>query len=630
MVVWWLPAGQRLRVVALGSLSLLLAACGADSGAPYVVSAAVSGLQAGKSLLLLNNGADGMLISANGTTAFTKPIASGDSYSVTVESQPSGETCAASPGSSASGSSTVNVTVALTCKPDPYRIGGTVTGLMSNGRVVLQNNHADTATISANGSFVFPSAALSGSQYAVTVLTPPAGETCAVTGGTGTVGAANVTTVAVDCAPLSFKLSVEIFGIATTAGLMLQNNGGDRLAAPASGAYAFSTPVASGSSYAVTVAAQPAGETCFVMGGSGTVTTADVAVNVVCPWNVVYMSAPGANAIYGYYIDETMGTLLPFESGPYASGNAPGFIALSAGAAYVLTGDNTLWVYTIDPVTGALDPVPSSPVPLGAAPYEITVGRAGAGDTAYIPAANIGPPSNTVYGFDIDPSTSAFTAMPGSPYVIGNDPVSVALNPAGTLAYVAASQQIYAYRIDGTTGALTTIPGSPYSAGYAYPPTTGNFVVDPTGRFLYEGSDSVYAFGIDATTGALIPVAGSPFAVLGVGGRVGMRLDPTGRFLYVLTTDLQSVDTWSAEISSYAVDASSGALTPLSGTPIVQYPDSQMPFDLSIDPSGTYLFLQNYAIFRIDGATGALSEDVPWPTFHPGVDTRFIAIGSLH
>jgi hypothetical protein len=621
------PLNGLVLPVALSSL-WLLTSCGSQVGvsASHTVSAAVSGLQAGKSLVLLNNGANSTPVSANGTFAFSNPISNGGSYSVTVATQPAGETCRASPGSGTVNN--VNVTVTVACTANTYTIGGMVGGVFDiGGGVVLQNNHGGTMTISANGAFTFASPVASGATYAVTVLTPPNGESCTVTNGSGTIEGANVTNVSVNCGPLPFRLTVGVLGISNTAGLVLQNNGGDDLPAPGSGVYIFKTLVSKGSPYNVTVSAQPPGHTCFVIGGSGAV-TADTTVTVVCPWHVAYMSAPKSNAIYGYYIDEEMGVLVPFESGPFASGNSPGFIAFSAGFAYVLTGDNTVWVYTVDAITGALSPVPTSPVSLGALPYEITINTAGS--AAYIPAAaNNLPPANTVYGFTVNPSTGAFTPMPGSPFVIGSDPVSVALNPAGTFAYVAATQQIYAYNVDSTTGALTAIAGNPFSAGVASPPTTGSFVVDPTGRFLYEGANSIYAFSIDSATGAPTPITGSPFPIGDNGYQSGMRLDPSGRFLYVLTTELESVNIWHADISTYAIDASTGALTLTSDTPIYQYPGSTMPFGLSIDPSGKYLFATNNASFAIDATTGALSPNFPWPVFYPGVDTSFMAITSL-
>ena len=70
---------------------------------------------------------------------------------------------------------------------DPrYSIGGTISGL--DGTVVLQNNGGNNLSRSANDAFTFSTSLTSGSNYAVTVLTQPTGQTCAVASGQGRLG----------------------------------------------------------------------------------------------------------------------------------------------------------------------------------------------------------------------------------------------------------------------------------------------------------------------------------------------------------------------------------------------------------------------------------------------------------
>lgn len=78
-----------------------------------------------------------------------------------------------------------------------YTVGGTVSGL--TGTLTLQNNGGDDLDVSADGSFAFATALSDGSAYAVTILAQPAGQTCEVTNGSGTISGADVTTVVVDC-----------------------------------------------------------------------------------------------------------------------------------------------------------------------------------------------------------------------------------------------------------------------------------------------------------------------------------------------------------------------------------------------------------------------------------------------
>lgn len=80
-----------------------------------------------------------------------------------------------------------------------YTIAGSLSGLQSGQSVVLQDNGGDSTTVSANGAFTFSNPAASGSSYSVTVAAQPSGQTCAVSGGSGTVASADITAISVTC-----------------------------------------------------------------------------------------------------------------------------------------------------------------------------------------------------------------------------------------------------------------------------------------------------------------------------------------------------------------------------------------------------------------------------------------------
>lgn len=68
--------------------------------------------------------------------------------------------------------------------------------------------------------------------------------------------------------------------------VVLNNNGGDPVTVSANGPFAFTAPVAFGSAYGVTVATQPATQTCSVASGNGTISAANVTnVAVTCATN---------------------------------------------------------------------------------------------------------------------------------------------------------------------------------------------------------------------------------------------------------------------------------------------------------------------------------------------------------
>jgi hypothetical protein len=87
-----------------------------------------------------------------------------------------------------------------------YSIGGSVSGLGTSS-LALQNNGADTFTITTNGSFVFATELEDGNAYAVTVSAQPTDQTCSVTNGSGTIAATNVTNVTVVCEDTAFHIN---------------------------------------------------------------------------------------------------------------------------------------------------------------------------------------------------------------------------------------------------------------------------------------------------------------------------------------------------------------------------------------------------------------------------------------
>jgi hypothetical protein len=258
----------------------------------YTVGGTVSGL-VGTGLVLHNNGGDDLAVSGNGPVTFATSLSSGAAYGVTVFQQPTSpaQSCVVTDGSGTV--ATANVTnVAITCATNTniYTVGGTVSGLVGSA-LVLRDNGGDDLSVTANGSFTFTTPLSSGVGYAVTVFTQPTSpaQTCTVTNGNGTVGAANITTVVIACTtgtPRLYAVGGTISGLAGS-GLVLRNNGGDDLAVTANGPFAFTTPLSTGAAYDVTVFTQPTlAQTCVVTNGNGTVATANVTnVAIACVTN---------------------------------------------------------------------------------------------------------------------------------------------------------------------------------------------------------------------------------------------------------------------------------------------------------------------------------------------------------
>ena len=281
---------MAILVLVVGCSSLPKGAGGGGGTGPFTISVTVSGL-AGTGLVLLDNTTDKLPVAANGTFPFGTTIASGGTYAVTVQTQPSNptQTCAVAAGS---GTATANVTLLVSCTTNPVTatIGGMVSGLVANSSVILQNNGGDSLTITANGAFTFKTPVTGADVYAVTVVTEPVNpnQICSVMNGSG-VASANVTNVAVTCV-LSYSIGGTVTGLVGT-GLILQNSSDSEQLpiSPANGnqAFTFKNLVPTGTAYTVTIFAQPTGptQTCVVSAGTGTGTaTANVtSVAIVCP-----------------------------------------------------------------------------------------------------------------------------------------------------------------------------------------------------------------------------------------------------------------------------------------------------------------------------------------------------------
>ncbi len=186
-------------------------------------------------------------------------------------------------------------------------------------------------------------------------------------------------------------------------------------------------------------------------------------------------------------------------------------------------------------------------------------------------------------GFAIDPNTLAWTPVtpPGAkPAAVGSNPRAVAIEPSGRFVYVAGDGgdgTISGFAIDQVTGVPTPLAGSPFPTGGSLPVPV---VIDRSGRFMYVGQSvgnfdgSIAVFAIDAVTGVLSHIPGSPFPNIANGGRIAaLALSPDGRFLFAGGSALE---TW-------AVNAVTGVPTRIAARDGYYY-------GLTVDPTGHYLF----------------------------------------
>ena len=123
------------------------------TGAPaFTLGGSLAGLTGG-TLVLRNNGGDELSLSGNGPFSFATPLANGAAYHVTVQTQPTGQTCTVANGSgSVAGANVGNVGVS--CAPNRYAIATSATP-PAGGSVTCTPNpvtHGASASCAASAS----------------------------------------------------------------------------------------------------------------------------------------------------------------------------------------------------------------------------------------------------------------------------------------------------------------------------------------------------------------------------------------------------------------------------------------------------------------------------------------------
>ena len=236
--------------------------------------------------------------------------------------------------------------------------------------------------------------------------------------------------------------------------------------------------------------------------------------------------------------------------------------------------------YNIDPVSGSLTPISGSPFaelePVECLEFEPT------GKFAY--AASSVNSSTGLLTYAVASGSSGALTLVNSMNLPGT-PTRVAVDPLGQYLYFVAftnefhNASAYGYNINSSTGALTPIPGTPFDLTQA----AGSFSFHPSGDYVYLANTngaSIETFLLDRSTGKL--TAGS--TVKSCINPSIVRFSPNGKFAYTGCSMDAAHTTNSASVDSFAV-GQNGGLIHLSSTP------SASGFDLTIDPSGQFLYL---------------------------------------
>jgi large repetitive protein len=397
----------------------------------FTIGGPITGLEGTGLQLRLNNGQPLNVLARATSFTFSALLPSGSSYVVDVVRDPStpAQDCVAVPATRTGTVPGANVTnVAVTCTTRSFRIGGSISGLRGDG-LVLRKHDGETRAIASNGSYFFDNLHLSGSQYEVTVSSPPSGpsQTCTIANNRSTVGNGDVRNVNVTCATDTFSVGGSVTGL-VGSGLVLQNNGRNNLSVAGDGAFTFTEELASDSDYNVQVAQHPSNptQTCSIVGdtGRGRVTTGDV--------TSVQISCSTANFTVGGTITNLVGTGLVLQN------NGGDDVRVDAGSSFQFP-------------TG---------VPSGA-PYNVTVAAQPTGPAQQCdPANNTGTVTNANVSVQINCVTTEFS-IGGTVIGLNGSGLQLQLNGGPALEIAANGQFTFPTSLPNNTPYTVTIAQNP-------------------------------------------------------------------------------------------------------------------------------------------------------------------------
>lgn len=210
------------------------------------------------------------------------------------------------------------------------------------------------------------------------------------------------------------------------------------------------------------------------------------------------------------------------------------------------------------------------------------------------------------------------TEASGSPVALPFPPGGMAMDGLGKYLYIigitgtGAGYEIGAWSVSGS-GGLTAVPGSPFffSMTQVAGDASGKYLIGTTSSL---SNNHLYVFAIQqsgANAGALTMAAGSPFATKYSPYEVAVQ-PSSAELVYSFSLNSSGGN----PVEGYHLDATSGALTALSGSPFLAAPADSGFFD----QGGGYLFGMNgltLTAYAVSSSGGLSSVGTLTETFGP-------------
>jgi 6-phosphogluconolactonase len=195
------------------------------------------------------------------------------------------------------------------------------------------------------------------------------------------------------------------------------------------------------------------------------------------------------------------------------------------------------------------------------------------------------------------------------------------VDPSGKFALSCdlGTDKVMIYRLDAAAGKIT--PNDPPFATLTPGAGPRHMAFSPDGKIFYingEMGGIVTAFAWDSEKGTLNEIQTVPTLPADYGGAAAnttaqVLVSPNGKFFYVSNRGHDS-------IATFAIDSSSGKLTPRGFTPT----GGKVPRNFAIAPGGKFMIVGNQnsnelIVFKMDPESGALTQtdvkvSVPSPT----------------
>jgi 6-phosphogluconolactonase len=334
--------------------------------------------------------------------------------------------------------------------------------------------------------------------------------------------------------------------------------------------------------------------------------------------NFAFVTNTNSNTVSAFQVDSASGKLSTVAGSPFPTDTGPEFLAVAAGSKFLFVGNagsDTVSAFQIDAASGTLTPVAGSPFVTGARPEGVTVDPMG----RFVFVGNQASSSISVLRIA---SNGALTAVPGSPFA-AKSPFQLVTNRQGTVLFVnnfpdsmaSDFNTVSAFQVS-SNGMLTAVPGSPFatanSVGFA---SSMGLAADSGGKFLFVAdhmAQAIVPFSIDPTSWALTPTSAlpTPPASCGVSchnNPLRLAVHPNDQFVYA--TNVQA-----GTVSAFSIVT--GGLSP-----IAEFPTGQHPFGVTLDPKGSFLYVvnkvdNNISVFSVNASSGLLSaiSGSPFPS----------------